>query len=115
MLRDNEREAIKAANVKTIINTASGCLSSAYQISHLGNSISCNLLQAYTLTTTDSQAVAMEIANYLFSELKVKVNTEMIVSGKSMKLKKYVIANKDNLSETTNYICENLKVYSMIF
>lgn len=114
LLKDNEREAIKAANVKTIVNNASGCLSSVYQVSHLGNSISCNLLQAYILTTTDSQAVAMEIVNYFSSALKVKVNAEMIISGKSMKLKKYVVANKNNLSETTNLICESLKVFSMI-
>jgi len=45
----------------------------------------------------------------------MKINAEMNVSGSSMKMKKYVVANKANLSEATNSICERFKVYSMLF
>lgn len=116
LLRFKERDAIKADNVKTIIDRATGdVLNSRYQISHLGNNITCNLVQAYTLVTNDSQTTALAIVDYLISSKKMKINAEMSVSGSSMKMKKYVMANKANLSEATNSICEKFKVYSMLF
>lgn len=116
LLRFMDREAVKVDNVKTIIDRAMGdVLSSRCQISHLGNSITCNLIQAYTLVTNDSQATALAIADYLITSKKMKINAEMNVSGSSMKMKRYVVANKANLSESTNSICEKFKVYSMFF
>lgn len=116
VLRFKEREAIKAKNIKTILDLSSGTVSQmACQITHLNNSVSCNLLQAYLLTTGDNQTVAFDVVNYLINTQRLKINAEMRVSGAKMKLKKYVVANKGSLSETTHAICEKYKVYSMFF
>lgn len=116
LLRIKDRDAVRADNAKTIIDRASGdVFTCKYSIIHLGNNISCNLLQAYTLATNDSPEVALEIAGHLVSNQKMKINAEMIASGTTLKLKKYVVANKERLSEATNLICERYKVYSMIF
>lgn len=116
LLEMKDREANKAANLKTIIEHSSvniPLLKS--QIVHLGNSISCSLMQAYILTTADSQELAFEIVDYFVSQAKMKVNAEIVISGNSMKLKKYVAANKDKLSNVTDAICERYKVYSALF
>ncbi|MCH5191702.1 MAG: hypothetical protein J1F23_06005 [Oscillospiraceae bacterium] len=116
ILRFREREAVKAQNAKTILDLSPNVVTNiTCQISHLNNSISCNLLQAYLLQTEDSQTVAFDIVNNLINGQRIKINEEMRVSGTPMKLKKYVVANKSNLSEATNAICEKYKVYSMIF
>ena len=116
LLRFKDRDAVKADNVKSIVDRATcDVLSSRCQVSHLGNSITCNLVQAYTLVTNDSQTTALAIADYFISSKKMKINAEMSVSGSNMKMKKYVVANKANLSEATNSICERFKVYSMLF
>ena len=116
ILRFKDRDAIKAANVKTILERTFEDISNAKcQVDHLGNSVICNILQAYTLITDDSQNTTLEIVDFLINAKKLKINAEMKVSGSSMKLKKYVSANKERLSEITNLICEKYKVYSMIF
>lgn len=116
LFRFNDREAIKADNAKTIIEHAAyDVANSSCQIVHLGNSVNCNLLQAYILVTTDSQAVATDIVSFLSTAKRIKFNSEIFVSNINMKFKKYVVANKNNLSETTNQICEKFKVYSMLF
>jgi len=85
------------------------------QVSHAGDSISCNILQAYVLLSDDSQGVTQDIVGWLVAQQKMKINAEITASGKSMKFKKYVVANKDKLSNTANLICEQYKVYSMLF
>lgn len=116
LLRFKERDAIKADNVKTIVDRAMGdVINYKIQITHLGNSITCNLVQAYTLSTNDSQATALKIAEYLVSSKRMKLNEEINVSGSSVKWKKYIVTNKANLSETADAICEKYKVYSKLF
>lgn len=116
LLRFKARDLVKADNVKTIVDRAIGdILNYKVQITHLGNSITCNLVQAYTLGTNDSEATALAIADYLISSKRMKINAEMNVSGSIMKLKKYAAANKANLSKVTDLICERYKVYSMLF
>lgn len=111
-----ERDAVRLENVKAIVQrAATDVLNARFQVLHLGNNISCNLAQAYTLLTSDSQATALAVADYLISEKRMKINAEMSVSGTGMKLKKYVVANRAKLSEATNAICEKFKVYSMLF
>ena len=112
----SDREAIKAENAKTIIEHASyDVVNTSCQIFHLGSIIGCNLLQAYTLATSDSLTVASDIVNYLISEKKIKYNADIYVSNTSMKFKKYVLSNKDNISETTDRLCDKFKVYSILF
>jgi len=116
LLDIKDREANKASNLKTIIEHSSVSISSLkHQVVHLDNLISCNLMQAYILTTSDSQQLAFEIVDYLVNQEKIKINAEITVSGYSMKFKKYIVANKEKLSDVANAICEKYKVYTMLF
>lgn len=116
LLHFKEREAVKAQNAIMILDRAAGdALSARYQVNHLANRISCNILQAYILTTEDTLLTAEEITSFLIGMKKLKINDEMIVSGSAMKLKKYIAKNKAALSEVANVICENNKVNRMLF
>ena len=116
LLEMKDREANKRANFQTIIEHSGVSLSSVRsRVVHLGNQIDCGLAQAYVLTTTDSPELAFEIVDYFVTGHKIKLNSEIVVSGSSMKLKKYVLANKDRLSGVTNAICERYKVYTALF
>ena len=111
-----EREAVKTSNIKTILDLSPRVAEkTSCQITHLGKNISCNLLQAYILLSEDSCNVAFAITEALINSQKLKINEEITASGARMKFKKYVLANKENLSETTNAICEKYRVYSMFF
>ena len=116
ILRLPERAAIKAENVKTILERTPGnVLDAAYQVVHLEHTVVCNLLQAYVLITTDPEATAMEIAEFFLRVKRMKINAEIRVGSESMKFKKYVVANKERLGAVTDAICEKYKVYSMLF
>ena len=116
LLYCRDRETIKAQNFRTIADRCSGGVRAmTCQVSHAGDSISCSILQAYVLLSTDSQAVTQDIVGWLITQQRMKINAEITASGRSMKFKKYVVANKDKLSNTANFICEHYKVYSMLF
>lgn len=111
-----DREANKASNLRTILEHSNMQVAShRCQILHLGYAISCNILQAYLLTTSDAPPLAFEIADYFVNQAKIKINAEMVVAGRSMKLKKYASDNRARLSGTANAICERYRVYSMLF
>ena len=84
-------------------------------MNHAGNSVFCNLLQAYILISTDQQSVTQDIVNWLITQQRMKINAEITVLGRSMKFKKYVVTNREQLSSTANSICEQYKVYTMLF
>ena len=116
LLYCRDREAIKAQNFRTLAERCSGGIGAMNCIvSHAGNSVNCNLLQAYVLMSTDSQAVTFDIVNWLISQQRMRINAEIVASGRSMKFKKYVVTYKDQLSGTSNFICEKFKVYTMLF
>ncbi|MBQ4066947.1 MAG: hypothetical protein IJD22_04805 [Clostridia bacterium] len=116
ILRCGEREAIKADNIRTLIEMSPGVAEGMRcNIVHLTNSINCNLLQAYVLTTSDSEQVAFAVCEYLASRVRIKLNEEMSVFGTYMRFKKYASANRERLSSITEAICEKHKVYSLFF
>ncbi len=81
-------------------------------ISHNGNSISCNAFQAYVLNVLDSVDIAEAIVNQ-FNALRVKLNTDIISNGATVKFKKYVGENKASLSSLTLQLCEENKMFSL--
>ena len=116
LLYCRDREAIKSKNFRTIAERCSGGVGAiTCQVSHAGNSVSCNLLQAYVLISAEQQSVTQDIVNWLITQQRMKINAEITASGRSMKFKKYVLANKEQLSSTANFICEQYKVYTMLF
>lgn len=81
-------------------------------VKHGIDSVVCNLLQAYMLTTADSYDVAKAIVGDLLGA-KVKLNTEVVVNGNTMKFKKYVGERKAILSPLTLQLCEENKMFSL--
>lgn len=81
-------------------------------IKHNGNSISCNLFQAYMLNSIDSYDVAGAIVNQ-FNIARVKAATDISVNGNRQKFKKYVADNKAQLSPLTLQLCEENKMFSL--
>ncbi|MBE6587091.1 MAG: hypothetical protein E7647_01600 [Ruminococcaceae bacterium] len=116
VIRFREREAVKAQNVKRVLESSPGAAEDVRcLVQHLGNTVSCNLLQAYALTTTDQPVIALEVCRSISSGTSIKLSEEMAVSGSYVKFKKYATANKGLLSEATAAICEKYKVYSLFF
>ena len=107
---------IKSQNFRIIAERCSGGIGAiTCQVNHAGNSVFCNLLQAYILISTDQQSVTQDIVNWLITQQRMKINAEITVLGRSMKFKKYVVTNREQLSSTANSICEQYKVYTMLF
>lgn len=110
-----DHAAVKGQRAKAFLEHAAEDLAAVpVLVNHLGNPVSCNLLQAYVLLTPDPRETAVEIAGYLMQQQGMKINAKIQVYGNSMKLKKYVCANKERLSEATNAVCEAYNVYSML-
>lgn len=116
LLYCRDREAIKSQNFRIIAERCSGGIGAiTCQVNHAGNSVFCNLLQAYILISTDQQSVTQDIVNWLITQQRMKINAEITVLGRNMKFKKYVVTNREQLSSTANSICEQYKVYTMLF
>lgn len=75
-----------------------------------GQKISGNILAIYLFATPDSFEVTKEISDYLI-ECKVKLNTDVqSQSSGIVKLKRFVAANKNNLSTVSEQICSVYKL-----
>lgn len=81
-------------------------------VNHGGDSVVCNLLQAYVLTAGDSYDAAKAIVGDLLGA-KVRLNTEVVVNGNTVKFKKYVGERKAALSPLTLQLCEENKMFSL--
>lgn len=81
-------------------------------VQHGGDSVMCNLLQAYVLAAADSYDVAKAIVGDL-TAARVKLNTEITVHGSTVKFKKYVAERKADLSPLTLQLCEENKMFSL--
>lgn len=84
------------------------------EIMHLGNSIKCNLFQAYVLTADDSAIMVESMVNAM-KNAKAKLNPIILVNGQSIKFKKYITDNKARLSPMTLSLCETNNVFSFFF
>lgn len=116
LLYCRDRETVKAENFATIVQRCpDGANGIRCRIQYGDDSLDCSLLQAYILLSRDSQPLTHQIVDWLINSEKMKINAELTCSGKNMKFKKYVVSNRANLSETADTICQQYRVYSMIF
>lgn len=103
----------KIRHNEKLVHAVSGDLNGRIaNVNHNGNSVNCNAFQAYVLNTTDSFDMAEAIANE-FNRLHVKLNSEIVVNGATVKFKKYVGDNKDVLSPLSMQLCEENKMFSL--
>lgn len=111
-----DRESVKAGNAAAMAaRTGKSFGSQPCRIVHNGNEIECNLLQGYILIGDDAYAVAAGIVKSMV-DAKTKINAEMrIAGGRNEKLKKYVAAGRSSLSPLTERLCQEYKVFGMLF
>ena len=81
-------------------------------VEHNGDSVTCNLLQAYVLISADCYETAKAIVSD-FSSARIKMNTEISVNGTMTKFKKYVGKEKSELSPLTLQLCEESRMFSL--
>lgn len=81
-------------------------------VEHLNDRVLCNLLQGFVLCSKDNYDITRSIVDD-FIRMRVKLNTEIMVNGKSMKFKKYVAEKKEVLSPLTLQICEENRLFSL--
>jgi len=84
------------------------------RVKHLGNSISCNLLQAYVLITKDDDAAADAIVEAML-RARTRLNSAMVVGGENVTFKRYATEHKGQLSPTTLRLCTENRVFSLFF
>lgn len=103
----------KVRHNEKLINAVTGNVSEqSASISHNGNKISCNPFQAYVLNTSDSFDVAEAIVSQ-FNAMGIKLNTDIISNGSSIKFKRYVGDNKSALSPLALQLCEENRMFSL--
>ena len=100
----NIRDA-EAAKPITAQKLADRCkmpiLSQIYRISHLNNTVECNVMQAYLLASPDDPVVTCSVAESLGART-MKLNTDISVAGSRKKFKKYISSVKSQISPATD-------------
>ena len=107
------KDSDKMRHNEKLIHAVSGDLSGRnVNITHNGNSISANIYQAYVLNTVDSFDIAEAVVSS-FNSMKVKLNSDILSNGSTIKFKKYVGENKASLSPLALQLCEENKMFSL--
>jgi len=111
LLLCKDRDSLK---VKNFISLAKQCRKNIADVRCdavcAGQKVSGNLLSAYLLATPDSFEVTKEIADHLI-RCKAKLNADIQSVGTgSVKLKKFVSANQNNLNPVSGQICAAYKI-----
>ena len=115
VLRCKNAPAVKARNANALASHTGMRLGSGMcRIQHLGNTISCNLAQAYILTTTDDIGAASTMVQTM-TQSGAKLNGDVEVAGRSKRFNKYLTENRDRLSQVTEQLCESNKLFSFSF
>lgn len=81
-------------------------------ITHCGNQLNCNIAQAYLLCSEESYEDAYFILQQLLN-MKIKLNTDILVNGTVVKFKKYVGEYKNKLSSISLQLCDKHKMFSL--
>lgn len=85
-----------------------------YNCKFLSDSISCNFIQYYFFVSKDEFECKIKIMKRL-DELKQKLSENMLVNGKKISFKKYIVANRNEIGSCLDKICEELSVYKLFF
>lgn len=108
-------ESVKVQNILTFAGQCARPFGSAdCTVVHLGHHIRCNLLQAYVLTSGDSETAAQTLVNAM-KQAQTKLNPPIQVDGMQMKFKKYIVDNRQALGSLTEKLCTDNKVFSLLF
>ena len=104
--------AVKAQNAQALSEKqAMPFGAAACQVAHLSHRVSCNLAQAYLLTTQDPYETASALLGMMAGGSKLAA--DITVDGRTARLKKYVKENRSALTPLTAQLCEDYKLFSM--
>lgn len=112
VLRCAGESAAKARNAATLAaRQAAPFGTSVCQIVHLSHRVSCNLMQAYLLTTADPYETSSALLQAMSASARLA--GEIQVDGSTVRLKKYVKENRGSLTPLTEQLCEDNRLFSM--
>ena len=115
VLYNRDDPAVKARNALVFAEQSGQPFgSTACQVTHLGQTVRCNLLQGYVLTTTDDDGTADQLVAAMF-QARAKLNPQINAGGVTLPFKKYATENKSRLSPLTLRLCTENKVFSLFF
>ena len=115
VLRCNDDPSRKAGNAYALAaRTGTPLGSSGCEIRHQGNRLSCNLAQAYILTTSDHPATASYMVQVM-AQGGTRLNPDVQVDGRSMKFSKYLASCRGALSQAAEQICQENRLFSRFF
>lgn len=105
------RDADRAKHNTILMQSFTGDVSTwQTTVNHIGNTVVCNLMQAYTLVSEDGYEIAGSVVSE-FDKAKTKLYTDITVNGVRMKFKKYIAENKERISPLTSQICQENKSF----
>lgn len=115
VLYAKEENGVKAQNALIFAERAGGAFGSSQCVIRMnGEEVRCNLFQAYLLLAPDSESTVQAITNAM-RNARSKLNLPIYLNGVPAKFKKYVIDHKGQLKDVTVKICEENKVFSLLF
>lgn len=115
VLYGKEENGVKAQNALIFAERAGGAFGSSPCIVRInGEELRCNLFQAYLLLAPDSEGTVQAITNAM-RNARSKLNLPIYLNGAPAKFKKYVTDHREQLKEVTVKICEENKVFSLLF
>lgn len=104
LLNIRDAEAQKAINAKKLLEKCHiPVVNISCSVNHLNMSIECGILQGYILVSQDSPEVTMSVLNSLTDD-RIKLNTDIMVSGVRYKFKKYLKEKRTSLGNTTTQV-----------
>ena len=102
LLNIKDAEAVKPITAQKLADRCKmPILSQIYRISHLNNTVECNVMQAYLLVSPDDPVVTCSVAESLGART-MKLNTDISVAGLRKKFKKYISSVKSQISPATD-------------
>lgn len=115
ILRCPDDPAVKAKNGAVLASRTGMSLGSGNcTVNHLGNRVTCSLAQAYLLTTTDDYGSASRMIQAMTGS-GTRLNTEIQVGGKGKRFSKYLSENRGSLSQVTEQISQDNRLFSWLF
>lgn len=115
VLRCNDSPAVKVRNAGAMASCmgirfgSSGCT-----VRYEGNAVSCQLLQAYILTTKDDIALASAMVQAM-TDSGTRLNADIQVDRRTKKFSKYVSEKRGALSPVAEQLCRENRLFSRFF
>lgn len=115
VLRCPDHPAVKVQNAGTLASHMGiGLGNTPSTIRHLGATVSCNLAQAYILSTQDEGVIATQMLQSML-QAGAKLTAPVQVNHATKKFHKYVQEVKDQLSPVSLQLCQEQRLFSRFF